>query len=164
MDDITRALAAGQGAEAERLAHTAKGLAGNIGADRIRHLAEAVEQAIHEQAGEAAITQALAELAPPLAELVDHLTHDLPPLPAPPASPPTAAAPDAALAPICRRLAALLANDDAAAGNLLEEAGPTLQAAFPEAYPVLAEGVRAYDFEAALATLREAAGRLDIGL
>jgi len=163
VDNITRALAAGQGAEAERLAHTAKGLAGNIGADRIRHLAEAVEQAIHEQAGEAAISQALAELAPPLAELVDHLTHDLPPLPAPTASPPSAA-PDAALAPICRRLATLLANDDAAAGNLLEEAGPTLQAAFPEAYPVLAESVRAYDFEAALATLREAAGRLDIGL
>ncbi|MES2786801.1 MAG: PAS domain S-box protein [Pseudomonadota bacterium] len=58
--DILDALESADWATAERLAHTARGLAGTIGADQLARLAGAVEAAIREQH--------------PLADVLDHLT------------------------------------------------------------------------------------------
>jgi len=153
--NIAQALARGDASTAEPLAHTAKGVAGNIGARPVQALAKAVEQAIHGQAEPADIDQALADLAGPLASLIADLEQALP---APDASPGPATPPDPdAVAQCCRRLADLLADDDAAAGPCLEASTPVLRSAFPESFPRLAALLRAYDFEAALACLTEAA-------
>ena len=55
------------------------------------------------------------------------------------------------------KLEALLADDDAEAANLLDENAELLQAVFPNHYRKLADAIGAFDFETALAVLRDAA-------
>ena len=58
---------------------------------------------------------------------------------------------------VCARLAALLADDDSEAGDVLDDNSDLLHAAFPKAYRAIDDAVKAFDFEAALAKLKEAA-------
>jgi len=52
----------------------------------------------------------------------------------------------------------LLADDDAEAADLLDANADLLNAAFPNHYRKIDDGVRSFDFEAALAALRAATG------
>jgi two-component system sensor histidine kinase/response regulator len=62
---------------AERMAHTAKGVAGNIGAVRIPEPAQALELAIHNRAPRAEVDQHLQQLEDCLAELIGGLDEAL---------------------------------------------------------------------------------------
>ena len=76
---IRDALARNDVATAERLAHTARGLSGNIGATRLAELAGALEARIREGAPPPAVEAALASYAESLGEMVTSLQAALPP-------------------------------------------------------------------------------------
>ncbi|HEY1393937.1 MAG TPA: Hpt domain-containing protein, partial [Methylibium sp.] len=148
---IAGALAQGDAATAERLAHTLKGLAGNIGAAGLQQQAAALEQAIRE----AAATQA------PQAEVEAHLKILIAAIQA--ALPPERreeAAPQAAVDPaqrerVFKQLAAMLADDDAQAERYLGEQAGLLRAALGTRFAALEAAVKRYEYEQALALLNE---------
>ena len=154
---IRTALAAGDQATAERLAHTLKGVSGNIGATAIQPLAAELEQVLRQQVGMAAIEPLLARtgetLAAWIAELRAALASDQR------ADLPVAPALDwAGLQPILARLEQLLADDDAEAADVLATHRAALTATLPvELFRALEKAIGDYDFEGALTHLRVAA-------
>ena len=62
----------------------------------------------------------------------------------------------AKLSEVCRRLEALLADDDSEAGDVLDENADLLNAALPNAYRGIDNAIKSFDFEAALEKLRAA--------
>jgi len=77
---IADALARNDISAAERLAHTVKGVAGNLGARPIQQLAGNVEKAIATKTASAELTPLLNELGTTLQEFVDGLRAALPPV------------------------------------------------------------------------------------
>ena len=158
---IQAALAAGDWATAERLAHTLKGVSGNIGATTIQPLAADLEQALRQQAGMATIAPLLTQTGDMLtawtAELRAALAGDQP------ADLPAAPALDrAGLQPILARLEQLLADDDAEAADVLAAHRAALAGTLPvEAFMALEKAIGDYDFEGALTQLRAAAARFE---
>jgi two-component system, sensor histidine kinase and response regulator len=75
---VHEALAIGDIPTAERLAHTAKGVAGTIGATQVQALAAALEVSLKEYQPPVEVQQRLRELEGPLAELVAALEVQLP--------------------------------------------------------------------------------------
>ena len=130
------------------LAHTLRGLAGNIGADRLGKLAGELEHCLKQQPGEAArieqLRQALAaSLDGVLATIARHTS--------PPVLPPaTDAAPDPAA---LSRLRNLLSSDDASAVNEFDHLAAVLGKIDPERAEALARAIANYDFEAATTLL-----------
>jgi two-component system, sensor histidine kinase and response regulator len=129
---------------AERLAHTLKGVAGNIGASALQTQAAALEQAIREQTES---SQQLSELEPALARLCHQLTAALD----------TGRKVDTEdnaihidIHPILDRLAHLLAEDDSEALDVLDEHQSQLQQSAPERLRKLDEAIRNFEFEQAL--------------
>jgi two-component system sensor histidine kinase/response regulator len=154
---IRTALDAGDTATAERLAHTAKAVSGNIGADRVQALAGLVEQAIHDAQPRERVDAALQALESDMAPLLAALTAWL----STQARPYTSAAPssvvdEAALANVVQQLDALLAQDDAAAVRLLGEHEGLLRAALLQGFAGVEDALRNYDFDTALMRLRAA--------
>jgi PAS domain S-box-containing protein len=153
MDEMRAAFAAGDLATAERLAHTTKGLAGTIGAAQLQELAAAVERAVRDREALDKMDLLFDALSAPLGELVAALERALP------------AEEDRVqvdvdlvrLRDVCARLDALLTDDDSEAGDVLTEYADLLHAAFPSHYRRIDEAVKSFDFDAALAALREAA-------
>ncbi len=162
-DRIRESLERGEGAVAERLAHTVKGTAGNLAAGPVQAAAGALEKAIRDGL-EAARMESLRVR---LGEALGALSTALRPLVAnaadTPVKEPTAAtAPvdPAALKATAGRWSRLLAECDAGSIDDLERDGPVLRALFGSSEPLarFAKLVTAYDFEGALAALRRAAG------
>ncbi|HWP12894.1 MAG TPA: response regulator, partial [Ramlibacter sp.] len=75
---IHHALAMGDMPTAERLAHTTKGVSGNVGATLIQDLAAALEQSLKEYQPPLDVQQRLLELERPLATLIAALDAQLP--------------------------------------------------------------------------------------
>ncbi|MGC3983681.1 MAG: response regulator [Pseudorhodoferax sp.] len=153
---IVQALQDEDPATAERLAHTLKGVAGNIGAHDLQEHAGALEEALRERRPRPAIDAALAATAASLHALLDALRPHLAPAAA--ASTVVAAAGPSEQA-LLQRLTRLLEQDDAEAAELLEEHQATLGAALGPHYAALSQAVADYDFEAALDALRQATGQ-----
>ncbi|MDO9317724.1 MAG: response regulator [Gammaproteobacteria bacterium] len=149
---IAKALDAQDWGLAERLAHTLKSVAGNIGAGSLQQAAAQLEAAIVQQSARTALDIKLRELAVLLgyfiAELEEKLPHEL--------ESASVAVDSQVLKTICAELDALLADDDAHAGEILEVNSAMLKAAYPDHYRELEAGILAYDFRAALAALRTA--------
>jgi two-component system sensor histidine kinase/response regulator len=76
-EQIHQALAMGDMPTAERLAHTTKGVSGNVGATGIQNLAGALEQSLKEYQPPLDVQQRLRELEGPLAALVEALEYQL---------------------------------------------------------------------------------------
>jgi signal transduction histidine kinase len=57
------------------------------------------------------------------------------------------------IAAVCCKLAELLADDDASAGDLLNANRDLFRSSFPHEFPVIEGSIRRFDFEGALATL-----------
>jgi two-component system, sensor histidine kinase and response regulator len=152
---IRSALADGRRADAERAAHTLKGVAGSIGARSLQAEAAAVEAALRQGAPPAELTVLVDCVAGSLAALVAAFAAAVPPE----AAPETAASVDPeALRAAVERIGRLLEQDDVEAVAAVDAAAPLLSAAFGEQASVLRTLVRGYRFEDALAALREAAG------
>lgn len=144
---------------AHRLAHTLKGTAGMIGAHRLHQCACALEQCLRLHGAHAAGDDVqLVEAA--LEEVLVVVERVLAGEPASGRPEPLAVAPNQArmsAAPLLRQLAQLLDTGDGAAIDLLEQAGPTLKLAMgATAFSEMMLAVNAFDFEAALASLRRA--------
>jgi two-component system sensor histidine kinase/response regulator len=151
-DAIAAALDRNDSESAERLAHTSKGLAGNIGAAAVQARAGELETAIRRSEPLDRLDALVAQFAGPLAELIGRIEAALP---AEAAAGSTAVDPGA-LAAVCERLERLLAEDDSEAGDVLAENAGLLQSAFPQHFRRIEAAIRDFDFEAALQALRGA--------
>ncbi|HEX5804104.1 MAG TPA: Hpt domain-containing protein, partial [Azospira sp.] len=155
---VADALAAGDRATAERLAHTLRGVAGNIGAGALAALAGELEAAIHAGQPPEHVERLREAVGRALGELLAALTAALPAVDAAPAGVAEAvadAATDAAqAAKVLDRLRALLADDDSAAAEFLESNAETLRAALGEAFGEIAQAVGNFDFDTAMARLQ----------
>jgi PAS domain S-box-containing protein len=151
--ETTRALQAGDRARAERAAHTLKGVAGNIGASALQDAAGRLEAMVRDATAPEALAAQLDAVAAQLRALIAALDARL----AADSSPPARVAVDREqLARLCDRLERLLAEDDAEAAELLDENAALVEAAYPEHARRLRGAVDSFDFEGALALLREA--------
>ncbi len=163
---IRQSLEAGDYATAERLAHTAKGVSGNIGATRLQELAAAVEKAIKDGESPDVIEGLLGPFADAHALLVTGLQEALP------ASKSTEKT-DGGTASVdreqgvaaCKSLAALLINDDSEALDLFEERKDLLRGILgANEFRFIEKALKDYDFEKALMLLRSQAEKSNIEL
>ncbi|WP_445941118.1 response regulator [Pseudomonas sp.] len=156
---LRAALAANQQESAERLAHSLKGLAGNLGATDIAAQAAALESAIKDARNDE-LDGLLAELQQSLETLVVAINAQFPA-----AQQHELLAVDAEqLLQVCRQLQRLFVEDDPRAGKLFDEQAELLRSAFTTDYAALAAAVRGFDFEQALALLQAAAGQRQLTL
>ena len=156
-------------AVAERLAHTVKGVAGNLAANPVATAAGALEKAIRDsveppkvEALRNALASALERLSAALRPVLDAR--------APAEEPPHRdAGPDAIepvqLQALVQRWTRLLSDGDAASVDDLEKEGRSLRALFDDAraFDGFATRVKSYDFDGALEGLRRAASEKGIG-
>jgi PAS domain S-box-containing protein len=156
---VMESLGQGDRPVAERLAHTVKGVAGNLGAGRLQAAAGALEKAIREGVEAASVETLRGALADAMGALVAALGPALgTPAPEPAAPPPPTVAVDPAeLKAAVERWGRLLEDCDAGAVDDLETQGDVLRALFGAAYPRFAKLVAAYEFDTALEALRGAA-------
>jgi len=148
--DISRSLDDKDNDTAERLAHTLRGVSGNIGAAAVQQLAEALETAIREHRPREDIDARLGELKRPLDALIAQLQHKLPAIPRRAG----VAVDRQLLIAVCDQLASLLTDNDSRAADFLEANADLLFTAFPDRYRMIEDDIRTFDFELALASLR----------
>ncbi|MEB3160588.1 MAG: response regulator, partial [Synechocystis sp.] len=141
---IHQALTDGDLALAERLAHTLKGVAGNIGATSLQSQAATLESAIKDDQTDP--LPPLTALAVPLTALIQALETQLPPE----NLVPLVAVDQEAIAQIFQQLTTLLAEDDAEAIDLWQDHCTVLRPAFPNHYGAIETALNAFDFDAAL--------------
>ncbi len=164
IDRIEAAMEANDVETAVREAHTVKGLAGNIGAKPMAETAASVEALL--QRGETeGLAAAVAAMGAELSDLVARIAAALgnpQPLPAAGAAP----APDkAGLALDLRRLASLLADDDAEAGEAAQGLAARLEAlGQTAAAKTLCARLEEFDFDGASTCLGKIANDLDLAL
>ena len=156
MAELRRALERQDWPEAERHAHTSKGVAGNIGATGVQEAAAQLEAAIRERrpAGELdALADALEGRMRPLLDALATWQ--------PGGGGLAAAATEfdrEAFTRLCAQLAGYLRDGNAAAEALIEEHAPLLRAGLDGTFDRLKEAVETFDFEAAEALLAAQAG------
>jgi CheY-like chemotaxis protein/HPt (histidine-containing phosphotransfer) domain-containing protein len=153
-DRIRAELEAGNMAEARRLAHSLKGVAGMIGVPGVQALAAELEIAIRDEQGRASIEALIvrvdeAQSATVTAILALPGADENTPGGAVPATSDSAAANEA-----LARLEALLAEDNVAATRVARELGDVVKAALGADWARFERELAAYDFPAALGTLR----------
>jgi len=150
--EILKTLATDDRDSAERLAHTLKGVSGNIGAGGLQSLAEMLETAIRERRPREELDARVADLTVPLENLINRLEAQLPAEP----GQTTVAIDREKLKTVCLALEALLVKGDAEASGILEASSDLLYSAFPNHYRAIESSIRSFDFETALAALRAA--------
>jgi PAS domain S-box-containing protein len=161
-DRIGDSLARADRPVAERLAHTVKGVAGNLAAGPVQAAAGALEKAIRDGADAGVLETLRTQLGHALARLSEALQPWLgaaaPPVPATPATIAPHVEP-AALKPVVARWARLLEECDAKTSDNLDVERDELRALLGDpGFAVFSKLVTSYDFEGALAALRSAAG------
>ena len=150
---VKAALLLGDLDTAERIAHTLKGVAGNIGATPLQQSAAVLETRLREKQTLLLIEGALYETANLLQELLAALTQALP------AEAVTVAevSVDAAqLQTVCRKLRDLLSDSDPEAIALFSEHKALLQGAFPAVAQEMEIALNDFEFDAAWAILQQA--------
>jgi PAS domain S-box-containing protein len=153
-EEILKALECGHLDTAERLAHTLKSVSGSIGATGLQKMAENLETAIKEHHPREDVDARLDELTMPLEYLITQLEQKLPDERVKTA---VAVVPEE-LKATCDKLAAMLIDNDAEVVDFLDAYVDILYTAFPNHYRKIDDGIRSFDFEAALIALRLATG------
>jgi CheY-like chemotaxis protein/HPt (histidine-containing phosphotransfer) domain-containing protein len=157
------AIARGDHITAQRLAHTLKGAADGIGATGLCAAAYRLEQVLRDSPGTIAgsvLDSVESLLALQLAEIA-HKLGSIALVPATPNGPAT----DAALAPLVRQMAQLLANDDAQALELKDPLAMLLaDGAFAADFNRLSALLEDYSLNEALTVLRGIASKMNIAL
>ena len=153
---FVQSLDGGDATAPERLAHTLKGVAGNIGARGVQAAAQELELACQQHAARAVqeglLASVLVELDPLLAAL---RALGAGAAQAEQGAAASGALPSAAGAPL-DRLRTLLLDSDSEAADLWEAQLPRFKAALPDHWRRIASGIGNLDLEAALAALDEA--------
>ena len=153
--EISTALADGDSALAERIAHTVKGVAANLGAKQVQSSASALEEIIRHRGPATETEPALQQVSKVLDPLLEGLNKFLPesPKPAPEILPPVDPVETRAAA---EQLAKLLADFDSAAVEYIETHRAALSPLFPgAAWADFEKLVQNYDFVGAEAPLAE---------
>jgi CheY-like chemotaxis protein len=149
---IRASLEAGDRVAAERIAHTAKGVSGNIGADAVQSAADRLEQAI--KAGKenestiAFFDSALGAMLSALNEMLQQAGDG---------AAPAARIDGTAVGPALSRLAALLRASDGEALDVVSSESAALRIALGTEFAAFEKAVNAFDFDSALERLRTAA-------
>jgi signal transduction histidine kinase/HPt (histidine-containing phosphotransfer) domain-containing protein len=157
---VEESLAAGDWAVAGRLAHTLKGVAGNLGAGAVQQAAAAVERAVEERSAIAVLQPLVADLHTTLSELSERLRAALPP------DVPLAPAPSSPVDPgdvsgVVTEMLALLETFDPAAGELLERRRDVFRVVLgPGGLSAFEECIANFAFADAETALRRAAAAL----
>ena len=159
VSQISSALKQGDSALAERLAHTLKGVAGNIGAKSVQAAAGDLEKAIRTKGAASEINSARQRVATALDPLVAEIQSALS-LVAPeiPVESTTATAVDPAQArEAAAQLTKLLSEFDPGAADFIEANGTALRSLFGDgAWPQFEKLVQSYAFAEAQAQLDQA--------
>jgi len=149
---------------AQRLAHTAKGIAGNIGATRLQEQAALLEAAIRDRAPRSRVDPLLSVWRAGVRDLISELWGALP-APQPRHQNGAAANDTERQRAVLQRLMALLKNDDSDAVDLVDSEAETLRAALgASGFEALAEASHAFDFDTALQELSRGARTADLAL
>jgi HPt (histidine-containing phosphotransfer) domain-containing protein len=162
-EQIRQAMTSGDLKTAERLAHTIKGVSGNLGAAAVQEAAASLEGAIRHGDGSPHGTGALLDaLASALKSTVAELETLVESRPAErPAMPPADVDP-ARLKSIVERLEEMITESDGDTLDYLESVMRDLSSAFtPEDVAGLEKAVQGFDFEEAQNLLRKMASRRD---
>ena len=150
---LADAVAAADWCQAERLAHTLKGVAAQIGALELRELAERLERALRERAPQERLALLQAGIAQALTPLVEAIHQRLPQE----LANGTAVAVDPQQWQRLRtELIALLEQADTESLTLFESHRTLLRAALGPHYEPLATAMNHFDFERALELIRQA--------
>ena len=164
---LGEALTRGDRAMAERLAHTLKGAAAQIGALVIQAAAQGLETTLHQPDATPALVQhhtaiTLQALAPVIGALEQALAPAA--LSAPTPAAPSAVAPDLrAMRTVLQPLLRALESGDAQAQSLLQNHAAALQALLGDRYQTVAALVHDFDFDAARLALDDALQCLPAG-
>jgi two-component system, sensor histidine kinase and response regulator len=153
IDEVEDAMGALDWRRAERVAHTLKGVAGNIGASALEAAAGALEAAIHQRQPYAMIKLALVQPRHLLKSLVAQLQQKLPA--ARDLDGAGAYAP-AQVAAVCQELARLLAEQDFDASELFDQNLDLLALALGPRFHELRVTIDGFKFDAALLILQGA--------
>jgi PAS domain S-box-containing protein len=156
---IRTSLESGDYATAERLAHTAKGVSGNIGATEIQELASHVEKAAKQHESREAVEALILPFAEAHGRLIAGLKQALA-IPQETGTPDTkeAGVDQAQAITACRKLAGLLSNDDSESTDYIDEAADLLRGLLGSGpFRAIEKAVKDYDFEKALELLKERA-------
>jgi PAS domain S-box-containing protein len=150
-------VASGDHRSAARVAHTLKGVAGNVGADGLHALAGQLEMSlenvpVHNEVLVSCLVQCRTELDRLMLELIEVI-------PAVSAVESGGTIDAKSIAPAIRRLRDLLSEDDPAAGEFLQSQIGVLQSALGEDFASIDAAIRGYDFSLALKALRDAIAR-----
>ncbi|MFM8769916.1 MAG: Hpt domain-containing protein, partial [Rubrivivax sp.] len=147
--ELRAALAANDRATTTRIAHTTKGVSGNIGAVMVIRLAETLEHAAKDEATPLAELESMVDaLEATLLPLVDAIDAQLPKAAvAAPTAP--VAIDEGQLVQVTQRLRELLADMDSEAGDWLEQHRALLASAYPAHLSSLQAALEAFDFDAA---------------
>ncbi|MDD2988993.1 MAG: response regulator [Zoogloea sp.] len=147
---IREALDAGQGADALRLAHSLKGVAGMIGMPGVQALAARLEAAIRDVEARSLIDDLIAQVAEAQAAVVAAIAV----LPDGTSAPAEDTLDPAVVSAAMAQLEALLAEDNVAAVRAAREQAGPLKAGLGADWARFDRELSAYDFPSALATLR----------
>ena len=148
------ALAAADWLTAERLAHTLKGVAAQVGADELRNLATQLEEAVRRQDALPVLTAALTEIAARLLELSDAIRRRLPDKKS---APETEIIDPETLHRLCTELAHQLDTGDFCCSQSVQKNEPALRALLGTQFEDFSTRVDNYDFGSARLLLKAAA-------
>jgi signal transduction histidine kinase/DNA-binding response OmpR family regulator/HPt (histidine-containing phosphotransfer) domain-containing protein len=154
------ALAQDDSDSARRLAHTVKGLAGNIGAKALQEAARELEDLLSQSAAAPGMAERLERFEAALQSVIQALDAQLPAESAPQ---PVAMDPKQ-LESACRRLARLLADSNSEAGAVLQANESLLRQGLGTDFDAIAVATEGFDFDSALQQLRAAAQTHGIAL
>lgn len=161
--DVETALDAEDWPTAQRVSHTLKGVAGNIGAMGVSEAAAKLETALRAKEARSAIDPLLSDATQKLTAMIGALAVLTADQPAP--TKPAAGPVDAKLlAQVTQRLAALLAQYDAAASDILDEHRAVLSSGLGEHFGKIDASIKIFAFEDALKNLQDALNERGIGL
>jgi signal transduction histidine kinase/DNA-binding response OmpR family regulator/HPt (histidine-containing phosphotransfer) domain-containing protein len=151
VEEITAALAAGDPALAERIAHTVKGVAANLGARQVQAAASVLEEIIRHRGPAAEMETALQQVAKVLDPLLAGLKKILPaPESTKPAVDSLAPVDPAETRAAAEQLAKLLSDFDSGAVEFLDANRSALSSLFPSpAFAEFEKLVQNYDFSGA---------------
>ena len=150
--DIRTALSDGRTADAERFAHTLKGVAGSIGARQLQREAGELEAALRRGDRLALVAPLLDRTAHVLERLLAAIARSLPPEAT--VETPLATIDRQALDDAVQRLDRLLSQDAVEALDVFVASQPLLAAAYGERTEEIGRLLKGYRFEDALAVLR----------
>ena len=143
---------------AELVAHTVKGLAGNIGATAVQQSAAVLERLLSEKGEKKAIAEALVAFSAVLGKSVTAIENAIPVMheKAPPESEEVSAEDRGKRDVICASLKKLLQEGDTEAAEFFAQHQTILKAIFPREFPLLREKIDQFDFDFALVVLKQA--------